>query len=138
MHARSDDICTALQLTNHWQDVAVDLGKDRVYLPAEDLDRFGVTIDDLETGSPGANFITLMKFETARTREYFLRGKPLCGVINGRLGLELRAIWLGGWRILDRIEENGYDVLSRRPAITRLDKARMILGALTKGAFRLS
>jgi squalene synthase HpnC len=135
-HERSDDICTALQLANHWQDVAVDLEKERVYLPAEDLDRFGVTIEELKTGLPKATFIKLMEFEVARARDYFMRGKPLCGNLSGRLGLELRAVWLGGWRILDRIEENGYDVFTRRPIITRSDKLRLILGAFRKGAFR--
>jgi squalene synthase HpnC len=136
MHERSDDICTGLQLANHWQDVAVDLEKERVYLPAEDLARFGVTIEELKTGLPKATFAKLMKFEVERARGYFIRGKPLCGDLGGRLGLELRAVWLGGWRILDRIEENGYDVFTRRPVITRSDKLRLILGAFMKGDFR--
>lgn len=135
LHERSDDICTGLQLANHWQDVAVDLEKDRVYLPAEDLERFGVTVDELKTAAPGAEFKELMRFEVARAREYFRRGKPLCGDVGGRLGLELRAVWLGGWRILDLIEENGYDVFARRPAITFADKLGIFLGAFRKGAF---
>jgi len=135
LHEQSDEICTALQLANHWQDLAVDLKKDRVYLPAEDLERFKVTIDELKTGAMGANFRKLMKFEIARTRDYFFRGKPLCGAVGGRLGLELRAVWLGGWRILDRIEENDYDVFTRRPAITLSDKLGIFLGAFRKGAF---
>ena len=136
LHERSDDICTALQLANHWQDVAIDLDKDRVYLPAEDLDRFGVTVDELKTGPRGQNFKELLKFEIERAREYFVRGKPLCAVVSGRLGLELRAVWSGGWRILDRIEENDYDVFARRPEITFADKWRIVLGAFRKGAFR--
>jgi phytoene synthase len=136
LHERSDDICTALQLANHWQDVAVDIDKDRVYLPAEDLDRFGVSVEELRSGSPGAGFKSLLKFEIARAREYFTRGKPLCVAVNGRLGLELRALWSGGWRILDRIEENDYDVFARRPEITLSDKLRIGLGAFKKGAFR--
>ena len=137
MHERSDDICTALQLANHWQDVAVDLEKERVYLPAEDLDRFGVTIDELKTGLPKADLQKVDESSRSTARaSYFIRGKPLCGDFGGRLGLELRAVWLGGWRILDRIEENGYDVFTRRPVITRSDKLRMILGAFRKGDFR--
>ena len=136
LHERSDDICTALQLANHWQDVAIDLDKDRVYLPAEDLDRFRVTVEELKTGTPGAGFKKLMKFEVARAREYFIRGKPLCAAVRGRLGLELRAVWSGGWRILDRIEENDYDVFARRPEITFSDKWRIVLGAFRKGAYR--
>jgi hydroxysqualene synthase len=135
MHEQSDDICTALQLANHWQDVAIDLQKERVYLPAEDLERFGVTIEELKKGSMGEDFRKMMRFEVDRAREFFLRGKPLCGAVDGRLGLELRAVWLGGWRILDRIEENDYDVFTRRPTITFSDKLRIFLGAFRKGAF---
>ena len=135
LHEQSDDICTALQLANHWQDVSVDLEKDRVYLPGEDLERFGVSIDELKNGSPGEGFRRLMRFEVDRAREFFLRGKPLCGAVGGRLGLELRAVWLGGWRILDRIDANDYDVFTRRPTITFSDKMRIILGAFRKGAF---
>ena len=136
LHELSDDICTALQLANHWQDVAIDLAKERVYLPDEDLDRFGVSIEELKTGTQKASFKNLMKFEIDRAREYFIRGKPLCAAVSGRLGLELRAVWLGGWRILDRIEENDYDVFARRPEITLSDKWRMVLGAFRKGAFQ--
>jgi squalene synthase HpnC len=136
LHEQSDDICTALQLANHWQDIAIDLEKDRVYLPAEDLDRFGVAVDDLKSSSAAGGFNELMRFEVARTREYFLRGKPLCLSVGGRLGLELRAVWAGGWRILDRIEENDYDVFARRPVITLADKWRVVLAAFGKGAFR--
>ena len=135
LHEQSDEICTALQLANHWQDVAVDLEKDRVYLPAEDLERFGVTIDELKTGSVSEDFRKMMKFEIDRARAFFLRGKPLCGAVGGRLGLELRAVWLGGWRILDLIEENDYDIFNRRPTITLSDKLRIFLSAFRKGAF---
>ena len=78
----------------------------------------------------------MMKFEIDRTRAMFLRGKPLCISVSGRLGLELRAVWLGGTRILDRIEQNGYDVFTQRPVITSTDKLRILLGAASKRAFR--
>ena len=135
-HKWSDDICTALQLANHWQDVRVDLAKDRVYLPAEDLARFQVSSDDLSRGDDGERFKQLMKYEVARARELFARGKPLCLAVKGRLGLELRAVWLGGSSILDRIEANDYDVFTRRPVITSTDKLRILLGAMSKEAFR--
>ncbi|HKS40634.1 MAG TPA: squalene synthase HpnC, partial [Blastocatellia bacterium] len=77
-HKWSDDICTALQLANHWQDVRVDLAKDRVYLPAEDLARFRVSYDDLAGSHADQSFKQLMKYEVARARELFARGKPLC------------------------------------------------------------
>jgi len=132
----SDEICTALQLANHWQDVAVDLQKDRVYLPEEDLSRFDLTVDDLRTQRIDERFTRMMKFEVARAREMFVRGKPLCTSVRGRLGLELRSVWLGGMRILERIEENGYDVFKHRPVISSSDKIKILLGAVSKGAFR--
>jgi phytoene synthase len=137
-HVLSDYICTALQLANHWQDLAIDLEKDRVYLPEEDMARFNVTIDDLKQGHAQNNLRGLMAFETERARDLFRRGKPLCLQAGGRLGIELRTIWLCGWRILERIEKNGYDVLAQRPVITFADKAAILVSAMRKGAFRRS
>ncbi|HXG67164.1 MAG TPA: squalene synthase HpnC, partial [Blastocatellia bacterium] len=132
----SDDICTGLQLANHWQDVEVDLRKDRIYLPAADLARFGLSEQDLFQKNAGEDFRRLMAFEVERAREFFRRGKPLCTAAQGRLGLELRAVWLGGWSILHRIEANNYDVFTRRPVITSADKRRILWLALRKGAFQ--
>jgi squalene synthase HpnC len=132
----SDDICSALQLANHWQDVAIDLEKDRVYLPEEDLSRFDLPVDDLKKGRVDERFTRMMKFEVERAREMFIRGKPLCTSVSGRLGLELRSVWLGGMRILERIEENGYDVFKHRPVISSSDKIKILLGAVSKEAFR--
>ena len=136
LHAWSDDICTALQLANHWQDVSVDLEKQRIYLPAEDLTRFEVSEDELRSLSAGEGFQRLMKFEVDRTRDLFAHGKPLCTRIGGRLGLELRAVWLGGTLILDRIEQNGYDIFTRRPVITSGDKLKILWRAARKGTFK--
>ncbi len=138
MHARSDDICTALQLANHWQDVAIDLDKDRVYLPMEDLKQFRVSVEDLKQRNVTDDFQKLMEFEVARARSLFARGKPLCTEVRGRLGIELRAVWLGGWQILKRLEENRYDLFSQRPAIRSVDKLNILLMALRKERFRRS
>jgi hydroxysqualene synthase len=135
-HRWSDDICTALQLANHWQDVAIDLDKDRIYLPHEDLSRFELTVEDLMCRQASEGFKRLMKFEVERAREIFARGKPLCTSVSGRLGLELRVVWLGGMRILQRTEENGYDVFAHRPVITVKDKLKILLVASNKGTFR--
>jgi phytoene synthase len=135
-HRWSDDICTALQLANHWQDVAVDLDKDRIYLPAEDLSRLELTVDDLIQRRTSDRFKRLMQYEVTRTREMFESGKPLCTAVRGRLGLELRAVWLGGVRVLERIEKNSYDVFSLRPVITSSDKLRILSIAASKAAFR--
>lgn len=136
LFALSDYICTALQLANHWQDVRVDLAKDRVYLPQEDISRFGCSIKELERRPLPDGFKHLLAFEIARTRELFRRGKPLCTIVEGRLGLELRAVWLGGWKILDLIERADYDVFRSRPVITGKDKIGMLSLALRKEAFR--
>jgi phytoene synthase len=136
LHRWSDDICTALQLANHWQDVAVDLDKDRVYLPEEDLSQFGMSTGDLMTRTASGAFKSLMKLEIGRARELFARGKPLCTSVGGRLGLELRSVWLGGMRILERIEQNSYDVFTHRPVITSTDKLRILLVAANRRAFR--
>jgi len=132
----SDDICTALQLANHWQDVAIDLDKDRIYLPEEDLSRFELTVDGLIQRRTSESFKRLMKFEITRTREMFENGKTLCTAVSGRLGLELRAVWLGGVRILERIATNGYDVFAQRPVITLSDKLRILSIAASKAVFR--
>lgn len=136
LHRWSDDICTALQLANHWQDVRVDLAKDRIYLPAEDLAQFGLTYDDITQQVASPAFIALMKHEVKRARDLFTRGKPLCLTASGRLGLELRAVWTGGTRILERIEAGGYDVFAARPVITTSDKLRVMLNATSKRMFR--
>ncbi|HLF84585.1 MAG TPA: squalene synthase HpnC [Blastocatellia bacterium] len=135
-HEWSDDICTALQLANHWQDVAVDLDKDRIYLPQEDLSRFAFSVDELIRRGASDSFKRLMKFEVERARAMFARGKPLCTSVSGRLGLELRSVWLGGMIILDRIERNGYDVFASRPVITSTDKLKIFLVAASKRTFR--
>jgi phytoene synthase len=117
----SDSICTALQLANHWQDVSVDVRRDRIYLPDEAMRAFGVDVADLESGRVTEAFRALMRDRVARTRALFATGRPLCDVLRGRLRWELRLTWLGGQRILDRIEMCGHDVLSARPALGAAD-----------------
>jgi len=117
MVAGSDRICTALQLANHWQDVSVDLARGRIYLPEDARRRFGVTEDDLAAGRATEGFRALMRDRVARTRKLFAEGRPVCNAFRGRLRWELRLTWLGGQRILDRIESQGFDVLSRRPRL---------------------
>jgi phytoene synthase len=131
----SDCICTALQLANHWQDVSVDLNKDRIYIPGEDMARFGVTELDLAARPAPEAFRELMRFEVARARALFLQGRPLCAAVTGRLALELRVVWLAGMKVLKRIEESGYDVLTARPAIGNAERLLMIWPAIRKGSF---
>ncbi|WIM06366.1 MAG: squalene synthase HpnC [Candidatus Nitricoxidivorans perseverans] len=126
----SDRICSALQLINHWQDVAIDFRKPRLYLPQEDLARFGVTEDQIGAGIADDNWRTLMKFEVDRARAMMLEGAPLGRALPGRIGLEIRAIVASGLRILEKIEAAGYDVLNRRPVLGALDWPRILFRAM--------
>lgn len=117
----SDSICTGLQLANHWQDVRLDLEKDRIYLPQEDMLQQGVTEADLREGRLSRAFQSVMALEIARTRTCFSEGRPLPESVRGRLRWELRLTWQGGMRVLEKIERAGYDVFRRRPQVTKLD-----------------
>jgi squalene synthase HpnC len=111
----SDAICSGLQLANHWQDVAVDLRKDRIYVPREISDRHGVKEWDLNAGRVDDRFRSLMGDLVGRTRALFAAGRPLCDAVGRDLRFEMRLTWLGGSGILDRIEQVGYDVFRKRP-----------------------
>ncbi|WP_020652365.1 squalene synthase HpnC [Massilia niastensis] len=113
----SDAICTALQLINFWQDVAIDLAKGRIYLPLEDLERHGVSEAALQAGAVDGAWRALMRFEVERTRALMLSGAPLAQRLPGRIGWELRMVVQGGLRILEAIERAGYDVFRRRPVL---------------------
>src|SRR5258707_9078754 len=130
----SDYTCTALQLANFWQDVDVDFGKGRIYLPLEDLRRHGVAVKDIADRKASPEFIELMKFEVQRAREWFERGLPLVGKVNKELAIDLELFSRGGQEILNAIERQGYAVLGRRPVITKTRKlalvARAALGKL--------
>lgn len=121
----SDAICTALQLANHWQDLAIDVARGRLYVPRELLDRFGVKEWDLNAGRLTPEFHALMAELVARARDLFARGKPLCDRVGRELRFEMRLVWLGGSSILDRIEAAGFDVFRRRPHHGALAKARL-------------
>jgi hydroxysqualene synthase len=132
LHAWSDDICTALQLTNFLQDVAVDLAKDRIYIPEEDRRHFGVTETMLYQRSMTPEFRDLMRFEVARARSLFERGRPLLEKVGNDLGFELCMIWHGGSTILDKLDAVGYDIFKKRPTLNAADKARMVAKAAAK------
>jgi squalene synthase HpnC len=119
----SDRTCTALQLTNFWQDVTVDWLKGRVYLPLEDLERFGVEERQIGERRFSAEFRELMRLEVERARELFRQGLPLLSRVPRRLRVDLALFTRGGQAILEMIERQGYDVLTRRPALSRGRKA---------------
>jgi phytoene synthase len=127
---RSDAICTALQLINHWQDVAIDWKKPRVYLPAEDLRRFGIGETQIGEARCDDRWRALMRFQVDRARALMLAGAPLGRSLPGRIGLEIRSIVAGGLRILEKIEAVGYDVFHRRPVLTAADWPRLLWRAL--------
>jgi squalene synthase HpnC len=117
----SDAICTALQLINFWQDVAIDIDKGRIYLPLDDLARFNVREDDIRQARVGPAWEALMGFQVARARALILDGAPLATRLPGRIGWELRLVVQGGLRILEAIEKARYDVFRHRPQLKRRD-----------------
>jgi squalene synthase HpnC len=119
--AASDAICTALQLVNFWQDVAIDWTKGRLYLPLEDLERFDVSEAAIAAGNVDPRWRDLMAFQCARTRSLFDAGRPLVRALPLRLSLELAAVIGGGERILQRIAAVGYDVFRQRPTLRARD-----------------
>src|SRR6516225_9486196 len=128
----SDSTCTALQLANFWQDVTVDHAKGRIYLPLEDLRRFGVTEDDISRCNATPQFLELMRFQVARARHWFERGLPLAGLVDGQLGIDIELFSRGGQEILNAIERQGYDVLKARPAITKSQKIWLVVRSALK------
>ncbi|MCU1333833.1 MAG: Squalene/phytoene synthase [Candidatus Angelobacter sp.] len=125
----SDYTCTALQLANFWQDVFVDYGKGRIYLPLEDLRTFGVTGDDIAQRRATPQFLAMMKFEVERARDWFARGLPLVKMVNRDLAIDLELFSRGGQEILNAIEGQGFDVLRARPAISKSRKLMLVLRA---------
>jgi squalene synthase HpnC len=134
-HARlSDATCTALQLANFWQDVARDLAIGRIYLPREDLARFGYSDSDLRALRFTPAFAELLQFEVARARDLLSQGRPLVPRIPGPLAVDVDLFSRGGSAILDRIEASGFDVLSARPALSRWTKLGLLGRAITSMA----
>ncbi|QDD64987.1 squalene synthase HpnC [Herbaspirillum seropedicae] len=127
----SDAICSALQLINFWQDVAIDWQKARIYLPLEDLAHFGVTEEDIAAGRSDSRWQQLMQFEVARARTLMLAGAPLAKRLPGRIGWELRLVVQGGLRILARIERVQGDVFGHRPKLGKTDWLAVGWRALT-------
>ncbi len=125
----SDYTCTALQLANFWQDVFVDYGKGRIYLPLEDLRRFGVTGENIAQRHATPQFLALMKFEVERARDWFARGLPLVRMVNRELAIDLELFSRGGQEILNAIERQGFDVLKARPKISNSRKLLLVLRA---------
>lgn len=126
----SDAICTSLQLINFWQDVEIDYAKGRIYLPRDDMERFGVTEQHLAARRCDDAWRALLAFQVERSREMMLSGAALGRELPGRIGLEIRATVQGGLRILEKIERAGYDVFRYRPVLRWHDWPLILARAL--------
>ena len=128
----SDYICTALQLTNFWQDIAIDLKKNRIYLPQDECDKFDVPIMALFNHTYNTNFKRLMQYQFERTRDIFNSGKPLGLYLKGKLGVEIRLTWLTGATVLKKIRAVNYDVFNSRPTLKKIDFIKLLFTAISR------
>lgn len=126
----SDAVCTALQLTNFWQDLDRDWQRGRLYVPREASERFGASESDLDARLLSPAWRKTLADVAARTRGLFDEGRSVCDGLQGRLRYELRLTWLGGRRILDRLERAGFDVFTLRPALGAADLPGLLWGAV--------
>jgi squalene synthase HpnC len=129
----SDRICTALQLTNFWQDVSVDLTLNRVYIPSTEMKKFGYSYDDLFAGRENNNFIRMIGSLIHQTEDIFKSGAPILNEVKGRLRLELKATYLGGNYILDLIRSIDYRVLKNRVTLNNAGKFKIACKTLLPG-----
>lgn len=133
--ALSDSICTGLQLANFWQDVRRDFAIGRVYIPQEDLARFGVSEEDLTRAPASAKLRALLKFEVDRAEDWLRRGLPLVDLMPRGLAGDVWLFAHGGLKILAKIRRLDYDVMSRRPKVSKLDQAVLLVGCLWRNRF---
>jgi squalene synthase HpnC len=131
----SDSTCTALQLANFWQDVTVDQAKDRVYLPLDLLARYNYSVEELFARKFDERFRGIMHEAVDKARSFFEAGLPLARMVNRRLSVDLELFSRGGMCILDKIEKQGYDVLTRRPRISKLERVGLLLGVIARAPF---
>src|SRR5262249_49740960 len=130
-----DATCTALQLANFWQDVTVDLKKDRVYIPLDVMARHGYTVEELFAHRFTPAFRETMREIVAKARGLFEQGLPLVARVNRRRAFGLGLFSRGGMRVLDKIERQGYNVLAARPAISKVERVRLLVGSMARVAF---
>jgi len=133
----SDATCTALQLANFWQDVTVDFEKDRVYLPLDLLAKHNYTLEDLGARRHNQAFQAVMREAVEIARRLFVQGLPLIGKVDRRLAFDLELFSRGGMRVLEKIEQQNYNVLAARPSVSKLDRLGLLAHALLRAAFTL-
>jgi phytoene synthase len=132
----SDALCTALQLTNFWQDLEIDWRRGRLYVPGAERDAAGARDEDLDHRRMTPEWQAALGRAAAVTRRLFEEGRPVCDGVSGRLRYELRATWLGARRVLDRLEAGGFDVFRERPALGSRDAVPIALGVVAWRAAR--
>jgi squalene synthase HpnC len=132
--ALSDSLCTALQLANFWQDISIDTRRGRLYLPLEDVERFGYTSDNLQKGVVNNAFRNIVEHEVLKTEALFAASASLPVMVPYRLGVELSLTWNGGMTILRKIRRSGFDVLNHRPVVTTGDTLRILAASLFRKA----
>lgn len=130
LHKLSDKVCTGLQLANFWQDVAEDMDSGRLYLPAEEMRRYGVSEEGVAARRLTPGYTRMMKALVEHTRVLFAEGTPICERVNSELAATLGLFISGGEAILDAIEQQGYNTLERRPVLGKVTKARLLATAL--------
>lgn len=130
MFKLSDNTCTALQLTNFWQDLKRDYAIGRIYLPQDEMEKFGVSEKDLAQDKASGPLRDLMRFQVERARGYFRDGLPLLDRVSGHLKVDIALFSRGGLAILKKIEKLNYDTLSRRPTLSKSEKMRLFLSTL--------
>ncbi|MDH7604578.1 MAG: squalene synthase HpnC [Melioribacter sp.] len=126
----SDAVCTALQLTNFYQDISIDYKKNRIYLPLNEMKKFGVSENIFELKKNNANFKQLLKFHIEKTKELFNKGKNILNYLPGILRLQIKLTILGGEKILEKIEELDYDTLNYRPILSKKDLVNLFFRAI--------
>lgn len=134
--AWSDATCTALQLANFWQDVSVDLKKDRIYIPLSVIRKHGYSEGELWQGVENDAFLAVMQEVVAEARRLFHAGLPLIASVDRRLAFDLDLFSRGGLKILDKIEAQGYRVLHQRPKISKTERVALLLQTVLRLAFR--
>lgn len=130
----SDSICSALQLTNFYQDVSVDWEKGRIYIPKIEMEKFGISEKIFDEKQNNTNFKELMKFQIERTKELFKDGRKLIPLLPNSLLVQIKMTILGGEKILDKIEELDYNVLVQRPKLGRIDYLKVFVKGLLTNA----
>jgi squalene synthase HpnC len=132
LHRLSDYTCTALQLTNFWQDVWRDYDIGRIYIPLSDMREYGVSEDMIARREATPEFRRLLKFEVGRARELFRLGAPLAGLVGKQARTDVALFTRGGLAVLDAIERQDYDVLSRRPSLSKFARARLLAATVLR------